>query len=310
MEILEAQPSDLPGMIGLLKASLGEQLMPKSEELFLWKHSKNPFGTSKTFLAKVDGKIVGLRTFMPWCWVRDNEIIKAVRAVDTATDPAFQGKGIFKKLTLYAIEISKADGVDMVFNTPNPASMAGYLKMGWESGGRLPIFIGPGSIFPTKWNIEIETILQQSYPIPDMEVHLTSNDYFHTPITSSYLKWRYLECPVVRYGAVIENDFGFVFRLKKINNFIEFRICEIWSKSGTTSHKSVKSSLIKCIKKFKPIVVTCAPSPLFQHKPYTKMMGPFKRGPVTIIRSVSMTNLDNFKNFKKWQPSIGSLELF
>ena len=310
MEITLAQHTDLPGMIKLLKDSLGEQLMPKSEELFLWKHEKNPFGTSKTFLAKENEKIIGLRTFMPWFWVRDNEIIKAVRAVDTATDPAFQGKGIFKKLTLYAIEASKEEGVDMVFNTPNPVSMSGYLKMGWEIAGRLSVYVGPGSIFPRKWNFDMEAIMRYNYSFSPSEIHLTSKEFFHTPITFSYLKWRYQDCPVVKYGAVIEKDFGFVFRLKKVNNFAELRICEIWSEPITSAHRGLRSALIKCIRKLKPLLITCAPSPILQQKPLVQMLGPFNKGPITTIRPVTMTNLDIFKNFNKWRPSIGSLELF
>lgn len=310
MEITLARHNDLPEMITLLKSSLGEQLMPKSEELFLWKHEKNPFGTSKTFLAKEKDKIIGLRTLMPWCWERGNEKIQAVRAVDTATDPLYQGKGIFKKLTLYALQVSKDEGVDMVFNTPNPVSMAGYLKMGWEVAGRVSIYVGPGSIFPKKWHNEIVDDMQNYYPVSSFSTVQTSKDYFHTSITPDYLKWRFQECPVVKYGALIKEDFGFVFRLKKVNNFAEFRICEIWSNPASSAQRGLRSSLGSCIKKLKPIVITSAPSPLFEKKPLLQMLGPFRRGPITTVRPVSLTNMDNFINFKNWRPSIGSLELF
>ena len=146
MQISEAVTGDLPQMISLLKASLGEKLMPKSEAFFLWKHEKNPFGRSKILVAKENDSIIGLRAFMHWKWVSQQEIVSAVRAVDTATDPAWQGKGIFKKLTLQAVEECKNEGVDMVFNSPNPVSMQGYLKMGWEIAGRMPVYLGAGSI--------------------------------------------------------------------------------------------------------------------------------------------------------------------
>ena len=41
------------------------------------------------------------------------------RAVDTATDPEFQGRGIFTRLTLEALDALPAEGVELVFNTPN-----------------------------------------------------------------------------------------------------------------------------------------------------------------------------------------------
>ena len=70
----------------------------------------------------------------------------AARAVDTATDPDFQGRGIFTRLTLEALDALPADGVDMVFNTPNAQSLPGYLKMGWEEVGRLA-----AAVRPTRW---------------------------------------------------------------------------------------------------------------------------------------------------------------
>ena len=70
----------------------------------------------------------------------------AVRAVDTATDPEFQGRGIFTRLTLEALDELAADGVDFVFNTPNARSRPGYLKMGWQVVGRLA-----AAVRPTRW---------------------------------------------------------------------------------------------------------------------------------------------------------------
>ena len=68
------------------------------------------------------------------------------RAVDTATDPDFQGRGIFTRLTLEALDALPAEGVELVFNTPNARSLPGYLKMGWQEVGRLP-----AAVRPTRW---------------------------------------------------------------------------------------------------------------------------------------------------------------
>ena len=68
-----------------------------------------------------------------------------MRAVDTATDREHQGKGIFRTLTTHGIEQIEADGVSWVFNTPNDSSRPGYLKMGWQVVGRLPVAITPRS---------------------------------------------------------------------------------------------------------------------------------------------------------------------
>ncbi len=61
--------------------------------------------------------------------------VRAVRAVDTATHPDHQGRGIFSTLTPTR---SRRCGsrADLVFNTPNEKSLPGYLKMGWQIVGQ------------------------------------------------------------------------------------------------------------------------------------------------------------------------------
>jgi hypothetical protein len=86
-------------------------------------------------------KIVGLRAFMRWEFVRGGEVLHAVRAVDTATHPDYQGKGLFTAMTMHGLDVIKDDGIDFVFNTPNDKSRPGYLKMGWHEVGKLPVAI-------------------------------------------------------------------------------------------------------------------------------------------------------------------------
>src|SRR5688572_3667570 len=143
MLIREATEADIPAIVELLKISLGESLMPKSEAFWKWKHIDNPFGKSPVLVAEENGQLIGVRAFMQWEWQYQNKIYKAVRAVDTATHPQHQGKGIFKKLTLELVEQCKAKGVDFIFNTPNKSSKPGYLSMGWMSNGKLKIYMHP-----------------------------------------------------------------------------------------------------------------------------------------------------------------------
>lgn len=56
--------------------------------------------------------VVGFRTMLRWNFAGPDDILRrAVRAVDTATHPAHQRRGIFRALT--------AEGVEFVFTTPN-----------------------------------------------------------------------------------------------------------------------------------------------------------------------------------------------
>lgn len=319
MEIVQAQDGDMDEIISLLKVSLGEALMPKSETYFIWKHIQNPFGKSIIFLAKEQGKIVGIRTFMRWTWVNDTDTVNSVRAVDTATHPNFQGKGIFSKLTMRGVETAMQENVGFVFNTPNPISMIGYLKLGWYSTGKLPLHLRWGSLIPKMYNsIKVQSIYDD-FSVRENIMKLNSGwkiqnytDLMQTPISLQYLKWRYNDCPVAEYGAIIEpGQFGIIFRLKKLNRFIELRICEIWTEDQT-SQLMLNRSLKALIQKIRPLIVTCVQSPLIHSKNKLPegFYGPFKKGPVVTLRHLALNNLNIFEKFSKWSPSLGSMELF
>ena len=127
MEVREATEEDIPAIVNLLKQSLGESLMPKSEKYWRWKHLENPFGKSPVLLCWEGKTLIGVRAFLRWEWALQGKVIRAVRAVDTATHPDYQGKGIFKKLTLSLVDTCTKAGDKFVFNTPNKQSKPGYL---------------------------------------------------------------------------------------------------------------------------------------------------------------------------------------
>ena len=146
---LESRPAtadDLPAIIELLAQSMGRADDARFDALFRWKHLENVFGPSPMWVACDRDRIVGLRVFMRWEFERAGRIVRCVRAVDTATHPDYQGRGIFKRLTLDALAPMETDGVEFVFNTPNSQSRPGYLKMGWHEVGRARACVRPLSL--------------------------------------------------------------------------------------------------------------------------------------------------------------------
>lgn len=141
LDIRPATPDDRPAILELCRATLGWGDDPRFAQLFAWKHDDNAFGRSYVWVATDGDRVIGLRAFMRWEFVRAGRVLRAVRAVDTATHPDHQGKGLFTAMTMHGLDEVRADGVDFVFNTPNEQSRPGYLKMGWETVGRLPAAI-------------------------------------------------------------------------------------------------------------------------------------------------------------------------
>ncbi|HEX2577368.1 MAG TPA: GNAT family N-acetyltransferase, partial [Aquihabitans sp.] len=144
MDIIRGDASHEDAILALAARTLGWTDDPRFRALYRWKHERSPFGASPRWVAVEDGEVVGFRVLLPWRFERgDGTVVRAVRAVDTATDPAHQGRGIFRRLTTAAVEELRAEGVDFVFNTPNDQSRPGYLKMGWIELGRPPVAVVP-----------------------------------------------------------------------------------------------------------------------------------------------------------------------
>jgi len=141
----EAVADDVHPILAVLKASLGETpLLRRTPELWSWKHEVNPFGPSIVLVATSGERVVGVRALMRWRLTTPRGgIIECVRPVDTATHPEFERQGIFRRLTMEGLEVARDRGIDLVFNTPNPKSGAGYLSMGWREVGDIGVLVRP-----------------------------------------------------------------------------------------------------------------------------------------------------------------------
>lgn len=203
-----AVPADRPAVLGLLSASLGWVPDDLSARYFVWKHEENPAGPSPAWVAEADGRLLGFRTFLRWRLEQpDGPDLSAVRAVDTATHPDASGQGIFRRLTVHGLEAMRAEGVDVVFNTPNAKSRSGYLTMGWSDVGRLPTAVRPAGIgglgrmlrarVPAdRWS----TVTEAGQPASSVLAHqgmddllasLAAPDRIRTLRTARHFLWRY-----------------------------------------------------------------------------------------------------------------------
>jgi Acetyltransferase (GNAT) domain len=130
--VRQARANDRPQILALVARILGWGMDSRNEALFAWKHEHNVFGPSPAWVALDGDHLAGFRTFLRWEFELGGTPIRAARAVDTATDHAYQRRGVFRRLTLLALEELEVDGPTFVFNTPNDQSRPGYLSMGWQ----------------------------------------------------------------------------------------------------------------------------------------------------------------------------------
>lgn len=317
---MPAREEDTLAIVRLLKVSLGETLLPKSTDYWSWKHSENPFGKSPVLVCWDGDEIVGVRAFMRWNWRQRDTIFRSVRAVDTATHPSYQGKGIFKKLTLQLVEECTNDDVQFVFNTPNAQSKPGYLKMGWSEAGRLPITVGLSGFLPFLRKIderccELNYVLDHPGLSDLIAFHSERADTVVTDLSLAYLKWRYRDVPLVKYHAIsVERNMalaGVLFvRLKQGKLGVELRITDCFV-LDSEARKLLMSRLKEFERGVKSMLTTQSGLASVNFQELRRIVD-FKtaRGPVVTIRGLARVDLNFLNNFKEWSPSLGDLELF
>jgi GNAT superfamily N-acetyltransferase len=243
-----ASASDRPSVLELLQASLGWGSDERHSEYFAWKHDQNPFGPSPAWVAvDANGHILGYRTFLRWEFVSGYRHVRAARAVDTATRPDVQRRGIFSRLTRTAIEALRSDDVAFIFNTPNRRSLPGYAKMGWQKVGRLPLSVRPASVRSSprllgarrpagKWSLRshggvpASDALAARAPVDRLIACLCDSKGLRTRLGVDYLRWRYglptLQYRVLTAGPTVE-DGAVVFRLRRRGRASEAVICDL-----------------------------------------------------------------------------------
>ena len=310
MIIREPKVDETDKIIQLLQSSLGDSLLKKSTKIWNFKHIENPFGVSPVLVAEDDGSLIGVRAFMQWRWQLQDKIWVSYRAVDTATHPKHQGKGVFKTLTLSALDAVQKLSEGFVFNTPNDKSRPGYLKMGWQQVGKIKVALVPTILYFFTYlfsrnqfshNIkllELENICEKH------NANLATKNILFTPKSVTYLKWRYEENPLQRYIIVSSSNWYVAMYIKKHRFFNELRVVET---IGALDKKNeIRQAIVRYAFQNSCSLITTANKDLFALQLYGHY------GPMLTFKS--LTSSDEFVNkalhIENWSYSTGDLELF
>ncbi len=254
LTIREAVDDDLPQILELLQSSLGWVPDEQYAAFYRWKHHQNPFGRSPAWIALDGERIVGLRVWLRWRFRRQGRTWSAVRAVDTATHPEYQGRGIFRRLTTSSLEQLTAEGVAHVFNTPNEQSRPGYLKMGWEQVGKLPVgvrFRSPVSaasavrarVPADKWSLPSDAGQPAEEVLADADrlerlLAVLPDERIRTDLDVDVLRWRY-GFASLHYRGLAEHGGVVLFRLRRRGPATECVIGHLLAPDDTVARKLV-----------------------------------------------------------------------
>lgn len=274
--------SSIKNITSILSQSLSNSgVTKKTSDFWNWKHLNNPFGKSVGMVAKskVTDELISIRPFMQWgLYTQSNVKLTVFRPVDTVTAPLWQGKGLFKRLTLESIK-GLPNG-SLIFNTPNSNSLPGYLKMGWEVVMELDIDLRPGSVMSiiknllkrvtnkkeTSWSKLSSSKVQNIDGFSKSEISETL-DFMATAEANrcgcglrtirdkKYLRWRYFEQPNVKYGFYRNYDSNgnlngvVVLRLEHRYGFEGGIITDVFTKEYIlTTQKEILKNLVRDLK--------------------------------------------------------------
>jgi hypothetical protein len=215
-------------VLALLRAARNDgHAFTRESPFWRWKHFDNPFGSSILLVAEQE-RVLGLRGFLRWELLLNDRRLKAVRAVDTVTHPEFRRRGVFFTLNRTALERARAEGVDVIFNTPNRYMLREDLNMGWTYVGRPQLLVR--LLRPTRLlhlfstrnaGDSEENVGAAKLPFADVAdflknpgpvVRLLSDDdtlcgkTIRTRRSPAFLAWRYAGVPTLKYFAAWSGD--------------------------------------------------------------------------------------------------------
>ena len=316
--------ADRPSVLALLSASLGVPLDETFERFFAWKHEQNPFGASPAWVMVDDDRVVGFRTFMRWEFnaTEGGLALRAARAVDTATHPEYQGRGIFRSLTLHGIDRLREEGVRFVFNTPNSKSRPGYLSMGWVRVGILPIAFRPMSVVAParmlrargaadRWSLPSSA----GDPAPDVlgdERLVRLLDRVRAPAgiwtrrTADFLRWRYAFEPLAYRAVTLHGDVAegvAVFRVRRRGAATEAVLCDVLVADGDPRARRQLERRVAAATRADYVLRVGGPPA--DAAGYVRLP---RQGPVLTYRTVS--SADGVPPLAAWDLTLGDVELF
>jgi GNAT superfamily N-acetyltransferase len=193
---------------------------------YRWKHLEGPWGPSAGWAAVVDGRVLGVRLFVPWRVRRDTGHASILRAMDGAVRPEARRNGLFSRLILLELDRLSADPGDVtaVYSTSVPASREAYRKLGW-------------AIFDVDHHVQIAKLgrarleqlsLAELPPMPTTQV----GERLRTDWTARSMQWRTDPRSGYEYSSVrlrsASSDNGLIVRQVGAGPRRALVICHAW----------------------------------------------------------------------------------
>ena len=201
-EIAPYEPAQLDAVLGLMAKVYGEE--PPREE-FGWWFDGNPVGPRTVVLATEGGAVAGVLGASCYRAVVDGEEALVALPLYAATDPAFQGRGIFQRLNAEVERAAREAGARLELGFTNREAGPIYVgKLGWLDVNRLRVWARPLLPFGPRESGDLETFGRDQ---EDAYRRIAPKLRSHFVRSAEYLNWRYVDSP--REYAVVASRNGY-----------------------------------------------------------------------------------------------------
>jgi GNAT superfamily N-acetyltransferase len=151
-----------------------------------WFYERNPVRPASVLLGEEDGAVIASVAISFLTMLVDGEEVQVGMPVRVATDPAFQGRGVFRRLEAANEERVAAAGISLLLTVPNAASAPVFLKhLGWSALPSLRLWARPRLGAPLRRPAAVERFQEADVaPTPSEVVR-----------DSAWLNWRFADSP-------------------------------------------------------------------------------------------------------------------
>ncbi len=196
MKIVEYDPSRRGELADLLARVWGGS---PDEETLAWFYERSPLRPASVLLAEEDGKVIGTVGFVFALAELDGREQEIAVAVNLATDPGYERRGIFRKLQAANEERVAALGIELVFTVPNAASTPVLVEaLGWERLAPVRVWARPGALRHSARAV-VSRFAEHPAPPAGQGGRIVRD--------AAWLNWRFADAP--RTYTLVEHDTGY-----------------------------------------------------------------------------------------------------
>lgn len=220
----DIEPQDAVSLVALARENLHSQW---TKEFVQWKYFQNSTDSIAGCCAEAKGDLVGFYGNVPVQMKLGKSVVRSVQAADAMVASTARRRGLFVKMENHVYKEAIQSGVQLSYALPNPISKAAFVKhMAWKYVGELPRYV---SILNARRVVQlsnlsgVKALLYYLFLSPFQSAHRNWSDdqirqteavdarfdklwaevasHYSIAVerSASYLNWRYIQNPLIRY---------------------------------------------------------------------------------------------------------------